>query len=67
LEGAAAGSWLIVEAELTGAGKECRPTMYPIVKKSPNRTTTMKKPLSNWRLPSTSSNSPSSFFAINEL
>src|SRR6185369_8039112 len=38
--------------------------MYPIVKKTAIRTATMKNTLSSCLLPSTNSNSPSSFFAI---
>src|SRR5262249_45088949 len=68
--------WPAFEADCDGAsaaalardeGVELRPTMYPIAKKTPNRMATTAKPLSNCRLPSTSSNSPVSFFGINQV
>src|SRR5204862_4725934 len=60
----AAGSCVAAAAVSIGAGEECLPTIYPMLKKIANSTTTMKNPLSNCLLPSTSSNSPSSFLGI---
>ena len=48
---------VLSEAALDERGTFC-PTTYPIAKATANSSTTMKKPLSNCRLPTTSSNSP---------
>ena len=48
-------------------GEEFRPTMYPMEKNTPSKTTTITNTLMSWRFPSTSSNSPSSFFGKLDL
>jgi len=50
-------------AILPDRGEFC-PTMYPMAKATASSKTAIKNPLSNWRLPTTNSNSPVSLFFI---
>ena len=51
------------DANLTGRCVFC-PTTYPMANATANSSTTIKKPLSNCLLPTTSSNSPVSLFLM---
>jgi len=53
----------VSDAIRTERGEFC-PTTYPIANATAKSRTTMKNPLSNWRFPTTSSNSPVSLFLI---
>ncbi len=57
------GTGVAAASSLLDRGEFC-PTTYPMANATANSSTTIKKPLSNCRLPTTSSNSPVSLFRM---
>ena len=58
-----AGFSVVVRVVSATTADELRPTMYPIENSTASRITTIRNTLISCRLPSTNSNSPSSFLA----